>query len=108
MVKPYFAMKEPTNEIRKLAARWADGSITPEEKARFEAWYNGLDLSKLELLDHWAASPGEIEARILQKLQTTLSETKGKPVRTIHIRHNKRWVAAACMLLLIGAGAYFF
>jgi transmembrane sensor len=118
MVKPYFAMKEPTNEIRELAARWMDGTITPEEKERFEAWYNGLDFSELELLDHWAAGPEEISARILQKLQTSLCETKGEPVSPLaqvhdlthvhDLRHRMRWVAAASVLLLIGAGSYFF
>jgi transmembrane sensor len=110
MVKPYFAMREPTDDIRELAAKWMDGTITPEEKARFEAWYNGLDFSELELLDHWAAGPREIEAHILSKLLTSLSELKeDQPVRTISRRHEfrrrARWVAAASVLLLIGAGA---
>ena len=105
-------MKEPTQEIRELAAKWMDGTITPEEKARFETWYNGLDFSKLELQDHWAAGPEEIEAHILQKLQTSLCETKEGPVRTIS-RNNefwrsRRWVAAAAVFLLVGAGSYFF
>jgi transmembrane sensor len=118
MVKPYFAMQEPTDEIRELAARWMDGTITPEEKARFDAWYNGLDFSELELLDHWAAGPEEIEAHILQKLQTSLCEPKGGPVSPmvqghdlahVHdLRRSRRWVAAASVLLLIGAGSYFF
>lgn len=111
-------MKEPTNEIRELAARWMDGTITPEEKATFEAWYNGLDFSELELLDHWAAGPEEISARILQKLQTSLCETKGEPVSPMaqvhditHVhdfRRSRRWLAAASVLLLISAGSYFF
>jgi ferric-dicitrate binding protein FerR (iron transport regulator) len=122
MVKPYFAMKEPTNEIKELAARWMDGTITPEEKARFEAWYNGLDFSQLELPDHWAGGPEEIEAHILEKLKTSLRatepspratqasppETKGGSVRAIGIRRTTRWVAAACILLTIGAGAYIW
>jgi ferric-dicitrate binding protein FerR (iron transport regulator) len=95
-----------------------DGTITPEEKARFEAWYNGLDFSKLELLDHWAAGPEDISAHILQKLQTSLCETKEEPVSPmaqvhelahVHdLRYSRRWVAAAAVLLLIGAGSYFF
>ena len=118
MVKPYFAMQEPTDEIRELAARWMDGTITPAEKARFDAWYNALDFSKLELPDHWAAGPEEIETHILQKLQTSLCETKGEPVSPMaqvhglaHVhgfRRSRRWVAAASVLLLIGAGSYFF
>jgi transmembrane sensor len=118
MVKPYFAMQEPTNEIRELAARWMDGTITPAEKARFDAWYNALDFSTLELPDHWAAGPEEISAHILQKLQTSLCETKGEPVSPMaqghelaHVhdfRRSRRWVAAASVLLLIGAGSYFF
>jgi ferric-dicitrate binding protein FerR (iron transport regulator) len=118
MVKPYFAMQEPTDEIRELAARWMDGTITPAEKARFDAWYNALDFSKLELPDHWATSPEEISAHILQKLQTSLCETKEEPVspmaqghelaRIHDLRRSRRWVAAASVLLLIGAGSYFF
>jgi len=118
MVKPYFAMKETTNEIRELAAKWMDGTITPEEKEKFEAWYNGLDFSELELLDHWATGPEEIEAHILQKLKTSLGETKGESVRAIahvhdvapvhDLRRSRWWAAAASVLLLIGAGSYFF
>ena len=44
-------MKEQKHDIRELAAKWMDGTITPEEKERFEKWYNGFDFSKLELLD---------------------------------------------------------
>lgn len=99
-------MKEPTNEIRQLAAKWMDGTITPEEKARFDQWYNSLDFSELELLDHWAAGPKEIEAHILQRLQASLDETKPAQVR--NLRRGKRWLAAASVVLLIGAGSYLF
>jgi transmembrane sensor len=105
-------MKELTDEIRELAARWMDGTITPEEKVRFDAWYNAQDFSELELVDHWAAGPEEIEAHILQKLQTSLWETKGGTVRTIaptpQFRRSRRLIAAASVLLLVGAGSYFF
>jgi transmembrane sensor len=105
-------MNETPYEIRELAAKWMDGTITPEEKARFEAWYNGLDFAELELLDHWAAGPEQIEAQILQKLQTSLRETKGGSVRTLsrgrEFRRSSRWVVAASVLLLVGAGAFFF
>jgi ferric-dicitrate binding protein FerR (iron transport regulator) len=111
MVNLYFAMKEPTDEIRELAAKWMEGTITPEEKVRFDAWYNGLDFSELELLDHSAGRPEEIEAHILFKLRTSLSDIKGGPVRTMPRRHEfrrrARWAAAASVLLLIGAGACF-
>ena len=106
-------MKEPTYNIRELAAKWMDGTITPEEKARFEAWYNQFDFSELELLDHWAAQPEEIEAHILQKLQTSLCEIKEEPVVItlphVHdFKRSRRWIAAASVSLLISAGSYFF
>jgi len=111
-------MQKPTDEIRELAARWMDGTITPAEKARFDAWYNALDFSKLELPDHWAAGPEEIEAHIFQKLKTSLCETIEEPVSPMaqghepahvyDLRRSRRWVAAASILLLIGAGSYFF
>ena len=105
-------MKEQIDDIRELAAKWMDGSITPEEKDRFEKWYNGFDFSKLELLDHWADSPGQIERQILFNLQASMSETKEEPVRSVPRFHDPKrsrwWVAAASVLLLIGAGSSFF
>jgi ferric-dicitrate binding protein FerR (iron transport regulator) len=99
-------MKEPTNEIRQLAAKWMDGTITPEEKARFDQWYNSLDFSELELLDHWAAGPEEIEAHILERLQASVAETKAGRLR--FLGRGKRWLAAASVLLFIVAGSYLF
>ena len=105
-------MKEPTYDIRELAAKWMAGTITPEEKAWFEAWYNQFDFSELELLDHWAAGPEEIEARILQQLQTSLCEIKEEPVRPLprvhEFKRSRWWMAAASVSLLISAGSYFF
>lgn len=99
-------------DVRELAAKWMDGTITPEEKVWLEAWYNGLDFSTLELQDHWAAGPDEIEAHILQKLQKNLWEIKGEPVipvsRVHEFKHSRWWIAAASVSLLISAGSYFF
>ena len=105
-------MEEPTYDIRELAAKWMDGTITPEEKTRFEAWYNQFDFSELELLDHWAAQPEEIEAHILQKLQTSLWEVQEEPVipvpRVHDFKRSRWWIAAASVSLLISAGSYFY
>jgi ferric-dicitrate binding protein FerR (iron transport regulator) len=105
-------MEEPTYDIRELAAKWMAGTITPEEKARFEAWYNQFDFSELELLDHWAAQPEEIEAHILHKLQTSLCEIQEEPVgpvpRVHDFKRSRRWIAAASVSLLISAGSYLF
>ncbi len=111
-------MKEQMHDIRELAAKWMDGTITPEEKDRFEKWYNGFDFSKLELLDHWADQPGQIEQQILFKLQASMREIREEPVRAeepgrsvtrLHDHQRSRWwVAAASVLLLIGTGAGLF
>jgi transmembrane sensor len=111
-------MKEQLHDIRELAAKWMDGTITPEERDRFEEWYNGFDFSKLELLDHWADRPGQIESQILQKLQASMRELKDEPVgseepvrsvtRLHDLKRSRWWVAAASVLLLIGAGSCFF
>jgi transmembrane sensor len=107
-------MKEQMDDMRELAAKWMDGTITPGEKDRFEKWYNGLDFAKCELVDHWANNPGQIEKQILQKLQASMSEIREEPdisvTRRIHdpARSSSWWIAAASVLLLIGAGSSFF
>jgi transmembrane sensor len=106
-------MEEQMDDIRELAAKWMDGTITPEEKDRFEKWYNGFDFAKCELVDHWANHPGQIEKQILQKLQASMSEIEEEPdIPVTHIHDLKRssrwWMAAASVLLLIGAGSSFF
>jgi transmembrane sensor len=104
-MKEQMDMNEKMDDIRELAAKWMDGTITPEEKDRFEKWYNGFDFAKCELMDHWANQPGQIEKQILFKLQASMS-----PVTPIHQlkRSSRWWVAAASILLLTGAGSTFF
>jgi transmembrane sensor len=101
-------MNEKMDDIRELAAKWMDGTITPGEKDRFEKWYNGFDFAKYELVDHWANHPGQIEKQILQKLQASMSSVT--PIHDIKRSNSSssRWLAAASILLLIGAGAGFF
>ncbi len=93
------------NQAKALLQRYRAGDCTLPEKQLVEKWYNQL----IET-GEWHWSEGEkvdleqrMEARLLQRINHT-----GSPrVHHIHLFRRARWWAAASMILLLGAGAYF-
>lgn len=98
--------------IRQLTNRYLRGECTEAEISELEAWYANLGSKKPDPLP--AGSP-EAEAR-LDALFDRLKASIGQPQMDRHgtgketpVRHlfPLRWVAAAVLLVLLGAGSYF-
>lgn len=101
-------MQPDNNELRyqELAAKWLDGSITPEEEREFADWYNaGLD-KPLLVPESFAASEEMHRQRLLHKIQAEIHAQAPEHRRGIFWI---KWVAAAAVILtVISTGAYFW
>lgn len=96
-------------DIRELARKWVEGTITAEEKAYLEKWYAGFDFSELELTDHWASAPKQIKEHILNRLKTSIAaessvarEINKPPARLRWIKRAAAIAAAVIVLFAIG------
>lgn len=93
------ANDKQTERIQDLAKKWQEGTITPEEKLEFEAWYDAQD-NTYEL--NTAENKEQTEQRILDQL---LEKANIKQPKTTRLW--PRIAAAASIILAIGAGSYF-
>ena len=91
------ANDKQTERIQNLAKKWQEGSITPEEKQEFEAWYDGQE-NIFEL--NTAETKDQTEQRILDQLLQKAGLAQPK---------TRLWprIAAASILLALGFGGYF-
>ncbi len=91
-------------EINNLAAKWIAGTITEEEKALFNQWYNSFNFEELEL-----TGADFDEALLKEKVRTQLwkdiskLEDKGKTLRLWY-----RIAGAAVILIMVGIGLWFY
>lgn len=101
-------MQSDNNELRyqELAAKWLDGSITPEEEKEFADWYNaGLD-KPLQVPESFAASEEVHRQRLLRKIREEIQMEVPEHRRGIAW---PKWVAAAAVILgIIAVGTYFW
>ena len=90
------------NDINSLAEKWLNGTITEEEKAQFEAWYNSQPGSDLQ----WLKNETEegLKKRIFQSIIHQL-EADQPPIRRIPWK--RRLSAAAAVLLILGGAAFY-
>ncbi|MGX5819010.1 FecR family protein [Chitinophaga lutea] len=97
---------QPSEQARRyeeLAAKWLNGTITPEEQAEFAAWFNAGTAEPLEVPEHFAASEEAHRLRILAGVRAAAGLQR-EPAKTFPLR---RWVAAASVILAIGAAAWY-
>ncbi|AYB31962.1 FecR family protein [Chryseolinea soli] len=89
--------KLPPKEVQELAYKWRKGTITPEEKAKLEDWYNQEPTD--EIL--WSRHDDEetLKNSLLEKINIEVDgeETKVVPFPTSTIRYVK--YAAAAMIV---------
>lgn len=101
-------MSDLTSEqISRLADKWLKGTISQEEKALFEAWYNNVPEGTVEWNDETTHSRQELSEHLLQQIRERMEEKR--PLSLYH-RMPGRYlrVAAAIALLIISAGIYWF
>jgi len=90
------------SELEELARKYLNGSITPDEQARFENWYANFNDEELELKNNRFKSVDELKSSIYRKIEYRI--------------HGKRkasgiWIktaVAALILVVLAIGFYFY
>lgn len=86
-------------ELQELTNKWLKGEITPEEKARLDAWYDEDDEPELQ----WTTDDAEDELE--QRMFAEIQQQKEK------VPASKKWrrlIAAAAVALLAGSAGFYF
>jgi ferric-dicitrate binding protein FerR (iron transport regulator) len=91
------------DQIKALAEKWMQGTLSEEERAIFESWYNQHDESAIQ----WPGNETEeeLQARIYNKVSAELNAGE-KSGSLVPIRWWRR-IAAAVLILLLGALAWY-
>lgn len=79
--------------LEELASKWLDGTITPEEKTEFAAWYNAEPDGPLELPETFARDEAALKSRILANVRK----------RTVKRLRTRRAIAVAASVILAAA-----
>lgn len=94
---------KPKYDLNELAEKWLSGTISPEERAYFEAWYGGFDDENLTLQDSKYTDREQLRSAVLAKINRKIRENA--PKRTVLTSFPwARIAAAATIILLIGVG----
>lgn len=97
-------MAYPSEEVRKaLAQKWLNGSLSPEEEALFNEWYDQLPPSSVEV-EGQDVDAGAFKERVYRRVMTSIQTEAGKSGR--HTRRWMAWSAAAAIVLAFGLGVY--
>ncbi len=90
------------DRYNELAAKWLDGSITPEEIREYNDWYNGADDQPAEVTPEFAPTREALEERLMEKILRSVR--RREPVAG-------KWryaVSAAALVLLMLGGGYLW
>ncbi|MGV3504760.1 MAG: FecR family protein [Adhaeribacter sp.] len=88
----------------ELAEKWLKGSITPEEEAVFNAWYNKNQDAKIQVPGFVAGNETEHGKRLLHNIQQTIASEKNSSQGV-----GQAWkIAATLALLLVATGLLYF
>ncbi|MDN3547264.1 FecR family protein [Mucilaginibacter aquaedulcis] len=91
---------------QELAHKWLAGTLTPDEKLRFEEWYADFNDEELLITNSHYNSTEEMGNSILSKLNAKIDEQQ--PASTAKIFPLWRSLAAAAVVILaIGLGLIF-
>jgi len=80
----------------ELAHKWVTGTLTPDEKLRFEQWYADFNDEELLISDSQYTSAGQIRETILNQINSSIDE---QPVSKGKIRRVWRSLAAAAAVV---------
>lgn len=100
----YTNMRTPTN-LAELIAKYEAGTASPEELMQLNEWYHSFDDNEVRFESAEAITEAQMAARIYQRLDQTIGFSTKRTARRIMRRRLTR-VAAAALVLLIGATAY--
>src|SRR5687767_11952488 len=93
--------------LEELAHKWMTGTITAEEKAELQTWYDSADDGKfIQIPRDFAADELTHAMRIYTKIAEH-NQLNEKP-RTTRFIHSRIYKYAAAAILLIIAGVYLF
>lgn len=101
-------MNDLTSEqISRLADKWLKGTISQEEKALFEAWYNNVPEGTVEWGNETVHSNRELRVQLLQQIRDRMEEKRPLALyKRIPVRY--LGAAAAVLLLFIATGIYWY
>ena len=89
----------PTNRHEELASKWINGTITPEEKLEFSAWYNDYPDDRTSLSESFADDEEQLKARILANVRKGMGKKRFQLRRAIAVAAAIALVATAGILL---------
>jgi transmembrane sensor len=84
----------------KLAHKWLEGTLTPEEKSRFEQWYADFNDEELLLSDSKYTSAHQISITILSRINAQIDQQQAPKIKTFTLWRSI--AAAAAVILIIG------
>ncbi|WAC15200.1 FecR family protein [Dyadobacter pollutisoli] len=97
------SLKPPDARYLHLAGKWLSGTITPDERQEFADWYNRDQNDDVHIPESLAVSEAAHRDRLLANIREKIDRSE----------YRKRFwlfrpsIAAALVLLFLGAGAYF-
>ncbi|KIO78997.1 hypothetical protein TH53_00495 [Pedobacter lusitanus] len=91
------------NTLQDLANKWLKGTITPEEKEKFNNWFSELAEEPIEITESYAVSEEAHENKMWNIIHQKIAQEK-KPVVK---RLNRRvWIAAASLFVICSTALY--
>lgn len=88
----------PIKRQEELASKWLNGTITPQEKVEFSAWYKAFPDDQIVLPEWFAQNEAALKARILDNVQKRM-------VRKLRLQ---RAIALAASIILVTAIAVWY
>nr|WP_121271026.1 FecR family protein [Pedobacter schmidteae] len=94
--------------VEILAEKWANGTITNDERVWFENWYHAFDDSEVNIADSKHASAAALKKQMLGMIQFRMQQTKviriQQPVKYLWYK----LTAAVAVLLVLSAVLFFY
>nr|WP_295873737.1 FecR family protein [uncultured Chitinophaga sp.] len=87
-----------------LANKWLEGTITPDEKALLEQWYQQGQEEQVNIPASFVSGEAAHHARMLAGIRKKIAAA-GEMEVVDNKRFLRRWKAAAAVLILVSAGA---
>lgn len=98
-------MENKTYDVKELAYKLKQGTISPEEQAWLDTWYTGFNDEEVLLSASKHHTPEQLRESILNKI-TAQMETPGQPARKVITLWRNIAAAAAVVLLITFAALY--